>query len=87
MQRVMHWRWFIEEYSPKLFYLQGQLNVLADAISQLPSFSGDKGMEGKSAAPLAPPVSLEDAMHFGELYDCLRYLPEMQSYFAAADHI
>ena len=63
------------------------MNVLADALSRLPSFSGDKGMEGKSAAPATPPVPLEDAMHFGDLYECLRYLPEMDSYFAISDHM
>ena len=35
-QRVMRWRCYIEEFSPKLVYLQGELNVLADAFSRLP---------------------------------------------------
>ena len=35
-QRVMRWRCYIEEFLPKLVYLQGELNVLADAFSRLP---------------------------------------------------
>ena len=35
-QRVMRWRCYIEEFSPKLVYLQGELNVLADAFLRLP---------------------------------------------------
>jgi len=33
--RVMHWRLFIEEYSPDLQYIKGTHNVVADALSRL----------------------------------------------------
>ena len=33
--RVMRWRLFIEEYSPDLRYIKGELNIPADALSRL----------------------------------------------------
>jgi hypothetical protein len=33
--RVMHWRLYIEEYSPDLRYIKGVHNVVADALSRL----------------------------------------------------
>ena len=34
--RVMRWRLVIEEYGPKIFYILGPNNVVADALSRLP---------------------------------------------------
>jgi hypothetical protein len=65
-QRVLRWRCFVKEYSPKLFYLEGKLNVLADAFSRLPRFSDAGGMEGKNAASLATPEPM-DMMQFAEM--------------------
>ena len=31
----MRWRLYIEEYSPDLHYIKGELNVVADALSRL----------------------------------------------------
>ena len=69
-QRVLRWRCFVEEYSPQLFYLQGKLNVLADAFSRLPRFSDAGGMEGKNEASSATPEPM-DMMQFAEIYECL----------------
>jgi hypothetical protein len=35
--RVMQWQLFIEEYSPDLRYMKGAENVVADALSRLPT--------------------------------------------------
>ena len=44
-ERVMRWRLLIEEFSPDLVYLQGEKNIVADALSRLdidPDDSPDK---------------------------------------------
>ena len=33
--RVLRWRLILEEFSPKLIYIKGQNNVIADALSRL----------------------------------------------------
>ena len=84
-QQVLRWRCHIEEYSPKIFYLEGKNNVLADAFSMLLRFNDPKDIEGKSATSLAPP-DLLDAYHAiqeVELYECLQFLPNMDDHYAA----
>jgi transposase InsO family protein len=34
-ERVMRWRLILEEYSPELIYIQGDKNIVADALSRL----------------------------------------------------
>ena len=61
-QRVLRWRWrcYVEEYAPKLFYLQGKFNILACAFSRLPRFESLKIMEGKSLETQTQPLPLQD---------------------------
>ena len=60
-QCVLRWRCYVEEYAPKLFYLQGKLNVLVDALSRLLRFDSLEIIEGKSDMdnmPLQDPTSV-----------------------------
>ena len=59
-QRVLRWRCYVEEYAPKLFYLQGKLNVLADAFSRLPRFDSSEIMKGKSLETQTQSLPLQD---------------------------
>ena len=83
----LRWRCYVEEYAPRLFYLRGKLNVLADAFTRLPRFDSLASIEGKSDMdnmPLQDPTSvmgfytnIEEAT----LYDCLKYLPKTDEYY------
>ena len=77
---------YVEEYAPKLFYLQSKLNTLADAFSRLLRF--DSGIiEGKSNMdnmPLQDPTSVMDFctnIEEATLFDCLKYLLKMNDFY------
>ena len=71
-QRILRWRCYVEEYAPKLFYLQGKLNVLADAFSRLPRFDSLEIMEGKRLNNKEQPLPLQDPTSVMDFYTNLR---------------
>ena len=59
-QRVMRWRLLLEEYGCKYFYKQGTLNVVADALSRVPTTrmtrsTGEKQRTMSQTAPMDTP--------------------------------
>ena len=88
-QRVLRWRCFLEDYSPKLYYLEGKLNILADAFSRLPRFDSSDAMEGKNPDSSMTPELLDFYLNAEEpgFYECLKHLPEMDTYFETMDSL
>src|SRR5687768_9592329 len=40
--QVCQWRLFVEDFGPKIFYIKGQKNLAADALSRLPAHFVEK---------------------------------------------
>ena len=53
-QRVLRWQSYVEEYSPKLHYIEGPKNILADNLSRLHRLPTPTEL---STAPSPVPVS------------------------------
>ena len=82
----MRWRCYIEEYSPKLYYLKGKLNILADAFSRLPRFATLEDIEGKdpNAAGTAELLNAYQCLAEAELSG--EYTEEMKNHFNRIQH-
>ena len=52
-QRVIRWRMFLEDFGPKLHYIKGPDNVLADALSRL-SFAERQTIPAGPSTPSLP---------------------------------
>ena len=50
-QRVIRWRLFVEEYSPKLVYIEGKKTCIADTLSRLDRKDDSQPIVGKNNAP------------------------------------
>ena len=85
-ERVLRWRLYLEEYSPKMVYIKGEENVLADAYSRVPRLDDISRLEGKN--PTEPVSSKNDtSSHVDtfysilddlELLDCFLNLPDLE---------
>ena len=60
-ERVMHWRLLLEEFGPKLLYIKGTNNIVADALSRLnlteDDFSAEAFAADESDFPIQYPLS------------------------------
>jgi hypothetical protein len=65
-QRVMRWRNFLEEYSPKFEYIPGPENVVADAFSRLPR---QESTEAQSTMGSDGPNPSTESNYFSFHYD------------------
>jgi putative transposase len=80
-QRVMRWRNFLEEYSPTFEYIEGPLNVIADAFSRVPRAPSTVG---KNSGPTDGPNPHTDSHFFSfhfdddEMLDCFLNHPPLE---------
>ena len=49
-QRVMRWRLILEEFGPDILHIKGEKNIVADAISRLPTANEDQN-ESRTEIP------------------------------------
>ena len=65
--RVMRWRLLIEEFGPKLLYIKGEKNIVADALSRLglkeEEFALDAFALGSEEFPDGYPLSYREVRH------------------------
>ena len=67
-QRVIRWRLYLEEFGPKLKYIQGEKNVVADTLSRLDRKENISPIVGKNDAPCSD--IKDDALdNFYSVYD------------------
>ena len=78
-ERVMRWRLLLEEFGPKLTYIKGANNVVADALSRLGMTNWDFDMELDAFAagdeadfPTNFPLSHKQMRHFQQLDEQLK---------------
>lgn len=80
-QRVMRWRNFLEEYSPKFKYIPGPLNVIADAFSRLPrqATTGEEEEENKyNSVPISESHFFSFHFDDDEMLDCFLNHPPLE---------
>ena len=67
--RVMRWRLIIEEFSPELVYIQGETNIVADALSRLEiidnvdyNLSDTQNLDNLSDNDIVNPITYKNIM-------------------------
>ena len=68
--RLLHWRLLIEEFAPKLVYIKGETNIVADNLSRLPLIASERKQEPND------PTNNETTLALESLAESLLYYPE-----------
>jgi hypothetical protein len=79
-QRVLRWRCYVEEYSPKMHYVKGPENVLADAFSRVPRAESTVGKNMPNNDDVIDEHYIDcfhSVLDEPELFECFLNLPEM----------
>ena len=77
-ERVMRWRLLLEEFGPKLVYIKGQENIVADALSRMRMSEDDFSAEAfaldenEDEFPTEYPLSYRQLQHEQERYPALQ---------------
>jgi Integrase zinc binding domain len=64
----MHWHLILEEYGPKLLYVKGEKNLVADALGRLPIATDNTDMDISDLYYLADHFGLEDSDLLDDIY-------------------
>ena len=70
--RLLHWRLLIEDFAPKLVYIQGEKNIVADNLSRLPLKPLERKQETNSSANYNDGIQ----MALKSLAESLLYYPD-----------
>ena len=73
-QRVMRWRLILEEFSPDIKHISGEENVVADAISRLPTANNDQKEQSTEAQGLAEIAMGGEHVALEDEYTCIHVL-------------